>query len=76
MYIDNREADYYVVEQDHYFMMGDNRDNSYDSRFWGFVPQDYILGKAGIVYFSFERHYPLYNWKKKIRWSRIGKTLR
>ena len=44
----------YDVPQGHYFAMGDNRDNSQDSRFWGFVPRDYILGKALVIYWSFE----------------------
>jgi signal peptidase I len=44
----------YDVPQGHYFAMGDNRDNSQDSRFWGFVPRNYILGKALVIYWSFE----------------------
>ena len=46
------EMDYYVVEQDYYWAMGDNRDDSMDSRYWGFVPENYILGEALFVYFS------------------------
>lgn len=55
LYIDGKsisEIDYYVVEQDYYWAMGDNRDDSLDSRFWGFVPADHILGEALFVYFS------------------------
>jgi signal peptidase I len=44
----------YFVPPGHYFAMGDNRDNSQDSRYWGFVPRDYILGKALVIYWSFE----------------------
>jgi signal peptidase I len=44
----------YFIPPDHYFAMGDNRDNSQDSRFWGFVPRDYFIGKALIIYWSFE----------------------
>jgi signal peptidase I len=51
--IDEHWGPYYVPEGQ-YFAMGDNRDNSQDSRYWGFVPRDYILGKPLIVYWSFE----------------------
>jgi signal peptidase I len=44
----------YTVPQGQYFAMGDNRDNSQDSRFWGTVPRDYLLGKALVIYWSFE----------------------
>ena len=49
----------YIVKQDYYWAMGDNRDDSLDSRFWGFVPFDYILGEALFTYFSID----LSNWK-------------
>jgi len=44
----------YIVPPGQYFAMGDNRDNSQDSRFWGFIPRDYLLGKALVIYWSFE----------------------
>jgi signal peptidase I len=44
----------FVVPEGHYFMMGDNRDNSADSRYWGFLPRDYIKGKAVVIYWSYE----------------------
>jgi signal peptidase I len=56
-----------TVPADNYFMMGDNRDNSQDSRFWGFMPRDYVKGKALFVYFSFGEGGGLAN----IRWSRL-----
>jgi signal peptidase I len=56
-----------MVPPDNYFMMGDNRDNSQDSRYWGFMPRDYVKGKALFVYFSFGEGGGLAN----IRWSRL-----
>lgn len=50
--INGEKTNSYTVKQDYYFAMGDNRDNSEDSRFWGFVPHDHIIGKAAIVWMS------------------------
>jgi signal peptidase I len=59
----------YTFKQDYYFMMGDNRHNSADSRFWGFVPADHIVGKAVFVWMSLDPNKGLFS--GKIRWSRI-----
>lgn len=64
-----------AVPANHYFVMGDNRDNSLDSRAWGFVPEENIVGKAGIIYFSWDSRMPFYRLGKKIRWNRIGSIL-
>ena len=74
--IDGESADHYVCEQNHYFMMGDNRDNSHDSRYWGLVPESNIIGEAIVTYLSWEQTEPnLLKRIFKIRPSRMFRLI-
>jgi signal peptidase I len=64
------------VPPNHIFVMGDNRDYSYDCRCWGPLHKKWILGKAMIVHFSWDSEPPLYRIWEKIRWKRIGKIIK
>lgn len=68
-YIDGNEIQNYQFKYNYYFMMGDNRHNSADSRFWGFVPETHIVGKAFFVWMSWDKNGS--NIFEKIRWKRI-----
>ena len=79
IYVDGAEASSYTVQQDYVFGMGDNRDNSLDSRFWGFIPVNSIVGTPLIVYWSWDPDIQLFNLGKKlpsIRWDRLGKLVK
>ncbi|MEJ1241738.1 signal peptidase I [Chryseolinea sp. T2] len=73
LFIDGKEVTEYTFKQNYYFMMGDNRHNSLDSRFWGFVPEDHVVGKAFFIWLSLDNHSGFFN---KIRWSRFFKIIR
>ena len=73
--INGKVADRYTFKQDYYWMMGDNRHRSEDSRFWGFVPENHIVGKPVLIWFSIEGiNDGIRNWR--IRWDRIMTTVK
>lgn len=65
--IDGQATNKYTFKYNYYWMMGDNRHNSQDSRFWGFVPETHVVGKASLIWFS---------WEKGPRWNRLFKSIK
>lgn len=70
--IEGNEIKEYTFNQNYYFMMGDNRHNSLDSRYWGFVPEDHIVGKGFFIWLSIDKYADFIH---KIRWSRFFKLI-
>lgn len=68
--INGKETDEYTFKQDYYFMMGDNRHNSLDSRYWGFVPEDHIVGRPALIWLSTDR---AKSFPSNVRWKRFLK---
>ena len=74
IFINGKETTSYTFQQDYYWMMGDNRHRSEDSRYWGYVPEDHVVGKPVLVWFSIEGiNDGIKNWR--IRWDRIMTTV-
>ncbi len=67
VFINDKEAATYTFKMNYYWLMGDNRHNSLDSRYWGFVPEDHVVGKASLIWFS---------WEKGPRWKRIFQSIK
>jgi signal peptidase I len=67
IFLNDKETNQYTFKMDYYWMMGDNRHQSQDSRYWGFVPEDHVVGEAWLIWMS---------WDKGPRWSRLFKTIK
>ncbi len=75
IFINNKPATNYTFKQNYYWLMGDNRNNSEDSRYWGFVPDDHVVGKPVFIWMSFDPNVPWSQIHKKVRWNRMFTTV-
>lgn len=71
VFIDGKQITEYTFKQNYYWMMGDNRHRSYDSRYWGYVPEDHIVGKPVLIWFSWDKTKPFGERIRDIRWERM-----
>lgn len=71
IFINDTISNFYTFKLDYYFVLDDNRDNGKDSRYWGFLPEDHIIGKTSFVWFSIEK----YGSSTSVRWKRIFKMI-
>jgi signal peptidase I len=67
IFINGKETTEYTPKMNYYWMMGDNRHNSIDSRYWGFVPEDHVVGKARFVYYSYDKDHGTIRWNRFLR---------
>ncbi|MFT4739001.1 MAG: signal peptidase I, partial [Paraglaciecola sp.] len=70
--VEGDELSTYTFKKDYYFMMGDNRHNSLDSRYWGFVSEDFVVGEASFIWMSLDENKSLLS---KVRWNRLFKEI-
>jgi signal peptidase I len=76
IFINGEKVNSYTFKQDYYWLMGDNRHNSLDARYWGYVPFDHVLGKPVMIWFSWDANAPTFGAKiKSIRWDRMFTTV-
>jgi signal peptidase I len=73
LWIDGKEVKKYTFKQDYFFMMGDNRHNSADSRFWGFVPENHVVGQASLTWLSLDYNKSFFS---RVRWGRVFRWIR
>lgn len=72
-YLNGKVVTEYTFHMNYYWMMGDNRHNSADSRFWGFVPEDHIVGKASFVWLSLNKDKKGFS---KVRWNKLFRVVK
>ncbi len=77
IFINGKKADSYTFQQDYFYLIGDNRHNSLDARYWGYVPFDHVLGKPVMIWFSWDPSTPFFSAErfKSIRWDRMFSTV-